>query len=299
MESSPSPPARSCPLGSIEIREPHDIDDYTAIVTLQEAVWGPRAVVGVPHLIAVSHTGGTVLLARDAAEGDRAVGFCYGFVGLDVATDSPPEPILWSHMLAVIPTHRGRGLGRQLKLAQAERARHRGLSRVLWTFDPLEARNAHLNLSRLGAVASRYSINRYGPMDDELNVGLDTDRLVADWWVGPNAPGNTDPGNADPGNADLGGNDPGRRRHPAVSEPSLLLNPDPPYGPVLDSTVVRDHPGTAQIAIPVDDWRADPDRATAWRMNVRASFTVAVDAGFTAVDVHAGQPLAYYRLERL
>src|SRR5713101_6946829 len=90
---------------------------------------------------------------------------------------------LCSDQLGVLPAYRGTGLGVQLKLAQAEEARRRGLELITWTFDPLEARNAYINLHRLGAIARRYHRDHYGVMDDELNRGLATDRFEAEWWL--------------------------------------------------------------------------------------------------------------------
>jgi predicted GNAT superfamily acetyltransferase len=86
-------------------------------------------------------------------------------------------------MLAVRDTWRNHGLGRRLKLAQREDALQHGFELLEWTFDPLEIKNAHLNLARLGAIARRYSINHYGYSSSPLQGGLPTDRLVAEWWL--------------------------------------------------------------------------------------------------------------------
>jgi predicted GNAT superfamily acetyltransferase len=86
-------------------------------------------------------------------------------------------------MLAVRNTFRNHGLGRRLKLAQRDDALQRGFELLEWTFDPLEIKNAHLNLARLGAIARRYSINHYGYSSSPLQGGLPTDRLVAEWWL--------------------------------------------------------------------------------------------------------------------
>jgi predicted GNAT superfamily acetyltransferase len=90
---------------------------------------------------------------------------------------------LHSHMLAVLPEYRNAGLGRRLKLAQREDALERGIERMEWTFDPLEIKNAHLNIARLGAIARRYRRDFYGPSTSPLQGGLPTDRLVAEWWL--------------------------------------------------------------------------------------------------------------------
>ena len=93
------------------------------------------------------------------------------------------KPYLHSHMLAVLPEYRNMGLGRRLKLAQRDDALERGIDRMEWTFDPLEIKNAHLNIARLGAIARRYMRNIYGPSTSPLQGGLPTDRLVVEWWL--------------------------------------------------------------------------------------------------------------------
>jgi predicted GNAT superfamily acetyltransferase len=93
------------------------------------------------------------------------------------------KPYLHSHMLAVLPEYRNVGLGRRLKLAQRDDALARGFDLMEWTFDPLEIKNAHLNIARLGAIARRYMRNIYGPSTSPLQGGLPTDRLVVEWWL--------------------------------------------------------------------------------------------------------------------
>lgn len=267
---------------AVRIVEAADVRDYAAAVTLQRSVWGAGApIVPAPQLVAAAHTGGVVLVAY---EGDRPVGFCYGFVGLD---EHPPatvdavagataEVILWSHMLAVLPSHRGRGLGTRLKLAQADIARARGMRRMLWTFDPLESGNAWLNLRRLGAIAARYSVDRYGPMADDLNAGLETDRLIADWWIARE----------------------GTNRPAAPDNEELLVNPDAPDGDVHPAEDIAAHDGPVVVTAPGGEWRTDRERARRWRHNVRRAFLTAMSEGFVAVDVRFDQPVACYRLVR-
>src|SRR5262249_36006102 len=93
------------------------------------------------------------------------------------------HPYLHSHMLAVRETHRNSGLGRKMKLAQRDEAMARGIDLIEWTFDPLEVKNAYLNLEKLGAIARRYNVNQYGITSSPLQGGLPTDRLVAEWWL--------------------------------------------------------------------------------------------------------------------
>ncbi len=86
-------------------------------------------------------------------------------------------------MLAVHKDHRNGGLGRRLKLLQREDALARGIELIEWTFDPLEIKNAYLNIEKLGAIARRYNINQYGITSSPLQGGLPSDRLIAEWWL--------------------------------------------------------------------------------------------------------------------
>src|SRR5438552_9000326 len=90
---------------------------------------------------------------------------------------------LHSHMLAVRKDHRNSGLGPRLKLLQREDALARGIELIEWTFDPLEIKNAYLNVEKLGAIARRYNINQYGITSSPLQGGLPSDRLIAEWWL--------------------------------------------------------------------------------------------------------------------
>src|SRR5262249_2699278 len=88
---------------------------------------------------------------------------------------------LHSHMTGVLAKYRDRGVGRMLKLFQREEALGRAIRLIEWTFDPLETRNAHFNLNRLGAIARQYLPNLYGVTTSPLHRGMPTDRLVAEW----------------------------------------------------------------------------------------------------------------------
>lgn len=259
------------------------VDDATGcghVEDLQRAAWGMADVEVVPRgqLITAAHFGGMVLVAYD---GDRPVGFVYGFVGLD-----GDQTVLCSHMLGVLPEYRSRDLGRRLKLAQRDAARERGLRRVVWTFDPLESRNAYLNLHKLGAVAAHYYVDRYGRMRDELNRGLPTDRLLADWRL----------------------DEPVGRHHvaDAAAAPALagavdeggLPRPGELDRDALDAPVAR-------VALPADVGavkRADAGAALAWRLGVREALRAAFDAGLRAVDLSppaAGAAVSWYVLTRV
>ena len=113
-----------------------------------------------------------------AFAGGEMVGFA-----LSVPGTRSGHIYLHSHMLAVREDHRNAGLGRRLKLFQREDGLARGFELMEWTFDPLEIKNAYLNIERLGTIARLDSINQYGITSSPLQGGLPTDRLVAEWWL--------------------------------------------------------------------------------------------------------------------
>jgi predicted GNAT superfamily acetyltransferase len=161
----------------IQIRTPEDAQDMGVCVELQQRIWGYASLDTVPDqiFIVAKKTGGQVMTAYD---GDLPVGFALAFAA---ARDG--LSYLHSHMVGVIEHYQNRGVGRLLKLAQREDALDRGINLIEWTFDPLQLKNAHFNIERLGAIVRHYIPNLYGRTTSPLHAGLPTDRLVAEWWV--------------------------------------------------------------------------------------------------------------------
>jgi len=159
----------------IEVRHCLGIQEYEQCVQIEHLTWGEDISVPSAIFVVAHHTGGQVLGAF--GEG-KMVGFTLAVVGARHGT-----PFLHSHMTAVLPEYRNRGVGRQLKLFQRQDALQRGIEVIEWTFDPLQFKNAHFNFERLGAVARRYIPNCYGVTTSPLHAGLPTDRLVAEWWL--------------------------------------------------------------------------------------------------------------------
>jgi predicted GNAT superfamily acetyltransferase len=122
-----------------------------------------------------SRIGGQVL---GAFAGETLAGFAMALPGYRGG-----HAYLHSHMVGVLPEHRNRGIARLLKLAQRDDALARGIELMEWTFDPLEIKNAHLNIARLGAIVRRYQRDFYGPSSSPLQGGLPTDRVYAEWWL--------------------------------------------------------------------------------------------------------------------
>jgi predicted GNAT superfamily acetyltransferase len=173
---------------SIEIRQLFNQDEFARVVDLQREIWGFADLELLPlrFLVVVSKVGGHVFGAFDGA---RMIAFCFAIPGIKPGA----VPYLHSHMLGVLPEYRNLSIGRRLKLVQRDDALARGIKLIEWTFDPLELKNAYLNIEKLGAIIRRYVPNVYGTTSSPLHGGLPTDRTYAEWWL--EAPPRTKPAN--------------------------------------------------------------------------------------------------------
>jgi predicted GNAT superfamily acetyltransferase len=171
--------ANSGKVSDTVIRDLKTIDEFRQVVALEHAIWGytdSGDVVTVPVFIFTVKRGATLIGAFDA--NDRMVGFAYAVVGM-----KDGRPMQWSHMTGVLAEHRG-GLGYRLKLEQRSRALAQGYELIEWTFDPMQAMNAHLNFAKLGGVVEEYAENFYGESTSALHRGTPTDRLIVSWRIG-------------------------------------------------------------------------------------------------------------------
>jgi len=161
----------------VVIRNCQGLEELRACVTLQKEVWNftDAELVPLRMFVVAQKVGGHVM---GAFAGSEMIGFA-----LSVPGTRSGHIYLHSHMLAVRKDHRNSGLGRRLKLLQREDALQRGIELIEWTFDPLEIKNAYLNIEKLGAIARRYNINQYGITSSPLQGGLPSDRLIAEWWL--------------------------------------------------------------------------------------------------------------------
>ncbi|HEY2382269.1 MAG TPA: GNAT family N-acetyltransferase [Terriglobia bacterium] len=146
--------------------------EFERCVELQREAFGSSEVDLQPPRLYLVQTmiGGLVLGAFD---GERMIGFLNSMPGIRAG-----KPYWHSHMLAVATDHRNAGIGAKLKLEQRAAALQRGIGLIQWTFDPLQAKNAWLNLEKLGVIVRRYQVELYGPL-----TSIQTDRLIAEWWL--------------------------------------------------------------------------------------------------------------------
>ena len=175
----------------IRIRPCAGLDEMEACVRLQIETWGydPSDVIPRKAFLVAQKIGGQVIGAFETEIREQGseirtpaklVGFAISLPGVKTG-DGQPQPYLHSHMLAVRETYRNRGLGAQLKLEQRREALSRGIRHMEWTFDPLEIKNAFLNIHRLGVMVRAYRVDFYGVSSSRLQAGLPTDRLLAEW----------------------------------------------------------------------------------------------------------------------
>jgi predicted GNAT superfamily acetyltransferase len=254
------------------IRPLTTLADCRRVADLEKTVWGytdAEDVVPPPVLIVSIKRGGILLGAFD--EAGEMTGVVYSIPGI-----KDGKPMQWSHMLGVVAAARSTGLGTQLKLAQRDAALAMGMDLIEWTYDPLQAMNAHLNFAKLGVVVDEYEENVYGVSSSPLHAGTPTDRFIAEWKL----------------------NEPHVKRRIA---PSVLVVRDASVrdAPVVNPSEQGDRwiePGTANldaeerrllVEIPTgfsEMMSAAPDLALRWRMETRRIFQTYFARGYRAVD---------------
>jgi len=253
------------------IRPLTTLDECRQVVALEKRVWGytdAEDVVPAPVLI-VSIKRGGVLLGAFNADGEMS-GFVYSIPGWKNG-----RPMQWSHMLGVVSDARAAGLGRALKLAQREATLALGIDLIEWTYDPLQALNAHLNFAKLGIVVEEYEENIYGESSSPLHSGSPTDRFVAEWHLRePHVVRRISPSGPLMRDASVAG-------APVVnpSKPGAWLEP-------VDGELAYDS-RRVLVEIPTgyhDLQTADPGLALQWRMTTRRIFQHYFGRGYRAVD---------------
>lgn len=158
----------------IEIRSITTIDSLSKISEIEEKVWNMPPL-PVHQTVTAVKNGGIVIAAYDD---EQMIGFSYGFAGF-----KNNKVYLCSHMLGIDERYRSKKIGERLKNKQREIAISNGYTEMRWTFDPLETRNAYLNLTKLNGVCSTYMEDAYGPMNDSINQGIPSDRFEIHWYL--------------------------------------------------------------------------------------------------------------------
>lgn len=268
---------------SLVIRPFESHADRAQCVALQELTWGKDFTEKVPAamLLVAQKTGGVCAGAFDDA--GRMLGFVFGVTGVQGGT-----LMHWSDMLAVHPDARGQHLGERLKEHQRAHCRELGIRTIYWTFDPLVARNAHLNLSRMGARVHEFVAAMYGDgTNSPLQGDMPTDRFVVAWAVDPaeSAPPLT-----------------------ALPRDTVLVVGDDARMPAADGTTTAEPQGAAWpeavavgIRVPRDiSALAAQDIAAArrWRFATRAAFTHYLARGSRVAGFRADADGGTYLLTR-
>jgi predicted GNAT superfamily acetyltransferase len=269
---------------AVTLRALHALDDFRRVVALEEEIWGTREeTVPATVFAATVPRGGVLVGAFDEAD---LVGFAYSFPAVVHG-----RLIHWSHMTGVTASHRNAGLALRLKLAQRERVLRSGIGRIDWTFDPLQAANAHFNLRRLGVVVEHYEVNVYGELVNPLHGGIPTDRLVAQWWLdAPRVRALADDQAVEP---------------PAVStSPAHLVNPliEVDGWMTCDwNAVAAASQGRLRVAIPeryTEMLASAPETALRWRLAARRLFQTVFAAGYRVTDFARAPGGGTYLLEQ-
>jgi len=244
-------------------------EEFRQVLEVHHAVWGNE---GVPSSLqrALQDNGGLVL---GAFVDIHLAGFAISFLGWDGTT-------LYhhSHITAVRPEYQNHHLGFRLKAFQRDEVLKLGLSEIRWTFDPLQSRNAWLNVRRLGGVPDKYFIHYYGQMTDVLNRDLESDRLRLRWEIAsprveqrmsglfPTAEENLARWETSVAVVETEVGEKGLRQPSAVAEPTApLVHLEVPF----DLEAIREH---------------EPDQTRTWRHAVRDAFRAAFDAGYRVED---------------
>jgi predicted GNAT superfamily acetyltransferase len=245
----------------VRIRDLTEYDDLLQCVTIQQRTWGSDFSEIVPAAILwiATRTGGIVAGAFD--DTDTMIGFLFGLSGF-----RDGRPVHWSDMLAVAPEARGAGVGQALKAHQRTTLLSRGIREACWTFDPLESRNAHINLCRLGGFSREYIRDCYGASHSPLHAGLPTDRLVITWNL--DAPRVRKRMEGSGSTLDMAG--------AALINERLLEPRTDLVAPLL------------RLRIPADIQRIKaeaPDQALAWRYAVRTALECYIGKGYAVTEL--------------
>ena len=263
----------------MDIRRITDLAGIAAVVALQTEIWDLDQTVPSHEILIHARTGGLLLNAYE--DGDF-IGFSYAFP----AWESGQAPWLHSQMLAVREGIRSRGAGFALKAAQRRHALDMGYRMIHWTFDPLLGPNANLNIARLGGIVRHYERDVYGAMQDALNAGLPSDRLLVEWGLD---------------SARVRARLDDRAAGDGVGEGAPTVTPLQAAGawPAIASVELGRRDPELRVAIPGDFLAmkaADMGLAAQWRAHTRAALEHYLAAGYAIVGFLRGTSVHHYLL---
>jgi predicted GNAT superfamily acetyltransferase len=251
---------------NIVVREIESFDDLQQLKRVEKEVWSLADDDSIPLTIAIAlKAAGNMFLG--AFEGEKLIGFAFAFFGRENG-----QPVVHSHMLAVLEPYRRFKFGARLKWAQREWALARGVQEITWTFDPLQNRNAHFNFARLGVAADTYKVDFYGPQTSSLLHQNGTDRLWVKWVLDSRRVKDR-----------LAGKDVRMETVDTLRHlvPLVRFNGDgKPVRTDLSESLARQR---LSIEIPsdiLDVEHADMSLAREWRAATRWAFVAALEAGF-------------------
>lgn len=277
---------------ALELRLLQGHAEYRAAEDLQRAVLGAGSVWGYTNkiLLAAQHNGGVVLGAFVPADAPaephtRLVGYIFSMLG----RQADGLLLHYACHMAVLPAYRDKGIGYRLLCSLRQAVLDQDIHLITWTFEPLESRNAHLYIRKLGAVCRTYLRNHYGEMDDDLNRGLPSDRFQADWHIA---------------SAQVARRLTGGDRSPTLASlraagVPLWGGPDAPESDGSQEASLASE--RLLLALPANLQQikaADPPRAAAWRQQMRTHCEAAFAAGYTIVDLVGDGTERAYLLER-
>jgi predicted GNAT superfamily acetyltransferase len=251
---------------SIQIRALKTLEEFRGVERIQLAVWGNLAV-GSELMSVTAKYGGAIV---GAVMNGRVVGFIYAFLAR-----RHRRLVHWSHMMAVEPPLRNRRLGFRMKLVHRRLALAQGIKSICWTYDPLQSRNANLNIHRLGGTVDEYIRNCYGRFPSRIEKGLPSDRFVVDWQIATTAVARQ-----------LSRKKSGDRRNdslPSANETRTNARR------LLENTALRLDLSAPRIAVRIPDntdaMRAkDLALAERWRLETRRIFTTYFARGYRVRD---------------
>ena len=260
---------------NLSIRKLESNEDMRLIQPLEQEVWGINPI-PTHQTFTASQNGGVVLGAFAEKE---IVGYSYSFPGF-----ANGKIYLCSHMLGIHPNYQSLGIGKLLKDEQRKFAKEVGYDLITWTFDPLESRNAYLNMTKLYGICNTYLENCYGEMEDGLNKGLPSDRLQIEWWISSERVE--------------------EKWIPQISSydrPFVVVQSEK-GNPMIYVNLEEIPSDSHGIEVPVPEniqliKKKEPDLALDWRMKIRTIFQILFGEGYALVGLKkSNEGVHYYQL---